>query len=675
MPRFKDVNHTSMPSKDIRSRITDPKNRNRSIDPGTLSILDQTKDSNIITAFDRFVAQHPQCQFGYKGICCRICIQGPCRIKAEDGPASKGVCGASAYTIVARNLARLIAGGAACHSEHAKHITKVLLATAEGKAPDYQITDPDKLKKVAQRIGLEIEGKTDNEIAKEVATAALNDYTSLDEDKMCAWLESTITEGRKEKFLSHNVAPYAINNNITELISGTHIGMDADPVNIIFHGLKVSLTDYVGMHIGTDLSDVLFGTPKPVATEANIGVLKKDKVNIALHGHNPLLSEMVVRAAKELEGEAKAVGAGGIQVSGICCTGNEVLMRQGVPIAVSFASQELAVMTGIVDAVVVDVQCIMPSLRQVSECFHTKVVTTSPVAKIPGAYHFDFQEDRAMEYAKEIVRLAIDGFNERNPDLVSTADIRNQVVAGFSLEAMLEIFSGVNSERPISVITDAIKAGELKGVAVFAGCNNLKSLEANNHLTIIKEMAKNDVLLLATGCSAQAFARNGLMNGAAVEEYAGPGLKAFIKRLEDANDLEHKLPLIFHMGSCVDNTRAANLCTMMADELGVDIPKVPFVASAPEAMSEKAIAIGSWNVTMGVPVHVGTMPPVEGSELIYGIVTQIASDVYGGYLILETDPEVAAQKMISALEYRTWKLGVHEDTQEKFETEALCENY
>lgn len=673
MPRFSDLTHTSKPSD--APRAVEPKNRNRSIDPGTLAMLDQTKDSGVITAFDRFVAQHPQCQFGYKGICCRICIQGPCRIKAEEGPASKGICGATAYTIVARNLVRSIAGGAACHSDHAKHITKVLLKVAEGKAPDYKITDPEKLKRIAQRIGLEIEGKTDNELAKEVALAALNDYNSFNEDEMCAWLETTITEGRKEKFISHSIAPYAINNNITELLSGTHMGMDADPVNIIFHGLKVALTDYTGMHIGTDLSDVLFGTPKPVVTEANIGVLKQEKVNIALHGHNPLLSEMIVRAAKEMEGEAKEVGAAGIQVAGICCTGNEVLMRQGVPIAVSYASQELAIMTGIVDAVVVDVQCIMPSLRQVSECFHTKLVTTSPVAKIPGAYHFDYQEDKAMDYAKKIVRLAIEGFNQRNPQMINLPNIKSQVVAGFSLEAFLEILGGVNNDNPVSVITDAIKSGELKGVALFAGCNNLKNMEAQNHLTIVKELAKNDVLLLATGCSAQAFAKNGLLNGAAVEEYAGPGLKAFIQKLDEANNFDHKLPLIFHMGSCVDNTRAADLCTMMANELGVDIPKVPFIASAPEAMSEKALAIGSWCVAMGLPVHVGTMPPVEGSELVYGIVTQIASDVYGGYLILEMDPEVAAKKMLSALDYRTWKLGIHEATKEKFETEDLCQNY
>jgi carbon-monoxide dehydrogenase catalytic subunit len=673
MPRFRDLSHTSKPSD--APRVVDPKNRNRSVDPGTLALLDKTKESGIITAFDRFVAQHPQCQFGYKGICCRICIQGPCRIKAEEGPGSKGICGATAYTIVARNIVRSIAGGAACHSDHAKHIAKVLLKVAEGKAPDYQITDPDKLKRIAVRIGLEVEGKSDLELAKEVALAALEDYSRYDDEIMCTWLETTITEGRKEKFRTHSIAPYAINHNIQELLSGTHMGMDADPVNIIFHGLKVALTDYTGMHIGTDLSDVLFGTPKPVLTEANIGVLKQNKVNIALHGHNPLLSEMIVRAAKDMEGEAKAVGADGIQVAGICCTGNEVLMRQGVPIAVSYASQELAIMTGIVDAVVVDVQCIMPSLRQVAECYHTKLITTSPTAKIPGSYHFDYQEDKAMDYAQKIIRLAIQGFNERNPQLINLPDVKSKVVAGFSLEALLEILKGVNSDNPVSVITEAIKSGEIKGVALFAGCNNLKSLEAENHLTIIKELAKNDVLLLATGCSAQAFAKNGLLNGAAVEEHAGPGLKAFIQRLNAANNLVDQLPLIFHMGACVDNTRAADLCTMMANELGVDIPKVPFVASAPEAMSEKAVAIGSWCVAMGLPTHVGTMPPVEGSELVYGIATQIASDVYGGYFILEMNPEVAAGKILNALEYRTWKLGIHQAAKEKFETEKLCQNY
>ncbi|MDS1030702.1 anaerobic carbon-monoxide dehydrogenase catalytic subunit [Bacillota bacterium LX-D] len=670
MPRFRDLTLTSKPSD--TPRVTEGKVRERTVDEAALAMLEEAKSKNIETAFDRFVAQQPQCKIGYQGICCRICLQGPCRVKPGDGPGSRGICGANAYTIVARNLIRLIAGGAAAHSDHGKHIALALYEVAQGKAPDYSIKDPAKLRRVAEKIGISVEGKTDLQIAYEVADAALEDYRRIDASKPATWVATSITEGRKKKFASTNIMPFSINGNIVELISGTHMGMDADPVNLIFQGLKVALSDYDGSYIGTDLSDILFGTPQPVVTEANLGVLEKEKVNIIVHGHNPLLSEMMVQAAKEMEAEAKEAGATGVKLSGICCTGNEVLMRHGVPIATSFASQELAMMTGAVDVMIVDVQCIMPSIRQVAECYNTKIVTTQHHTKIPGAYHFAFQEDKALETAKEVVRLAIQAYKERQGGPVAIPNIKNKVVAGFSLEAVLDIFSKVNPEEPMKVVTDAILAGEIKGVAAFIGCNNLKGYQDNNHLTIMKEMAKNDVLILTTGCSAQAFAKHGFLDPACVDEYAGPGLKSFLKRLSDANGVD--LPLAFHMGSCVDNTRLCNFYTMMANVLGVDTPKVPFVVSAPEAMSEKAVAIGSYNVSLGVPVHVGTMPPVEGSDLIYGVTTQIAYDVFGGYFILETDPEVAAKKLLNALEYRTWKLQVHHDVAKKFDTE-ICKGY
>ncbi len=671
MPRFSDLTHTARPSD--APRVVDGKNRERTVDPAALEMLQVSKELGQITAFDRAVAQQPQCQFGYKGICCRICIAGPCRIKADDGPASRGICGASAYTIVARNLVRYIAGGASSHSDHGRHIARTLLHMSQGEAPDYSIADPEKLLKVAKRIGITTEGKEQMEIAKEVAVAALEDYGRYGDDT-CTFLNTTITKGRESKFRATNVAPTAIDRSVVQLLAETTMGMDADPVNIIFGGLKAALADYTGMHIATDLTDVIFGTPKPTVSEANLGVIDPEKINIAVHGHNPLVSEMVVAAAHELEEEAKKTGAKGINIVGICCTGNELLMRKGVYLAANSASQELAIMTGALEAMVMDVQCMMPTVTTICECFHTKVITTNEIAKMPNAMHYPFNEVTAMEDARAIVKIAIENFNNRDSQKVAISKQKSKVVAGFSLEAMEEVFAAVNPDRPISVLTDAIKSGEIKGVCLFAGCNNLKGFQDQGHLEMIKEMAANDVFLIATGCSAGAFAKAGFMSPLAVDTYAGPGLKSFLGRLQDANKLSHGLPLVFHMGACVDNTRSADLATAMANELGVDVPKVPFVASAPEAMHEKAVAIGAWCVTMGLPVHVGTMPPVEGSDLIYGVVTQIAHDVFGGHFILEMDPKLAAKKLLNALEYRTWKLGVHLNAAEKYGT-GLAQGY
>lgn len=672
MPRFRDQSFTCRPSD--APRVPDRKNRERSVDQAATELLGKAEKENIITAFDRLVAQQPQCQFGYQGICCRFCMQGPCRIKADDGPASRGVCGASVWTIVARSVGTLIATGAASHSEHARHLAHALLELVEGKANNYQITDSEKLQKLAKRIGIDGEGKSDLELAREVAVKALKDFERLPGFGNATWLEKTITAGRNEKFSDCDVTVSGVHSTISDLLAQAHVGNDDDPVNITFSAIRTALADYTAMHIATDISDVFFGTPQPIITEANLGVLDPEKVNIAVHGHNPLLSEMVVRAAKELEGEAKGAGAKGINVVGICCTGNEVLMRHGVPLATSFASQELAIVTGAVDAMIVDVQCIMPSIQQVAECYHTRIITTAPITKIPGSYHIDFNIENAMEDAKKTVRLAIEAFGQRGDKDIQIPSVKHKVTAGFSLEALMNMFASVNPDNPISVLTDAILEGELNGVVVMAGCNNLKTFQDNSHVTIAKELLKNDVFVVLTGCSGQALAKHGLLDPAKVDEYAGPGLKKFIARLDEKAGLKEKLPAAFFMGSCVDNTRTSDLLMAMADQLGVDTPKVPFVATAPEAMSGKATSIGTWFVALGVPTHVGSMPPVEGSDLMYSLLTQVAHDVYGGHFIFEMDPEVAAKKILGALEYRTWKLGVHKRIAEKFE-DKLCQNY
>ncbi|NLZ38050.1 MAG: anaerobic carbon-monoxide dehydrogenase catalytic subunit, partial [Firmicutes bacterium] len=616
--------------------------RNRTVDPAALELLGKELPAD--TAYDRYLAQQPVCKFGDTGVCCRICIQGPCRITPK---SPKGICGATAYTIVARNLVRSVLGGAAAHSDHGKHILLTLKALLEGNAPDYSIKSPEKLHAVAERFGIPVAGREDLEILADLVALGMEDFMRMD-GKKSQWIEKTITPGRLEKFNECGIMPTSIFEVIAAATAQTHMGMDADPVNLVFKALETALADYAGEQIATDMSDVLFGIPKPVYTEANMGVMDPQKVNIAVHGHNPLLSEMVVMAARELEEEAKAAGAAGIQLMGICCTGNEVLMRQGVPLVTNFVSQELPIMTGALDAMIVDLQCIMPGIQTAAECFHTKIVTTCESVKIPGAYHIDFSEEKALEQAKEVIRIGIEAFKERAGKECEIPEIKNKVVAGFSLETLYDLFSAINPDAPIKVLTDALKSGQLRGVALLAGCNNLKVKHDDSHLTIAKELAKNNVLLIATGCAAGAYAKLGLMSPEAVEEYAGEGLKAFIRSLNEANadKLKANLPLVFHMGSCVDNSRAMNLATAIANDLGVDTPKIPFVVSAPEAMSEKAVAIGCWNVAMGLPVHVGVVPPVTGSELVNGIATQIAHDVYGGYFIWETEPLAAAQKLL-----------------------------
>ncbi len=673
MPRFKDPSLTSRPSGKA-PRVVDPKNIKRSIDPAVVEMIDVAQEQGVVTAFDRVLAQQPQCQFGYKGICCRFCMMGPCRIKAEEGPASRGICGANSWTIVARSVGLMILTGCASHAQHGNHITHTMHMIAEGDAPDYEIKDEDKLRRICQKVGIGTDGKDKITLAKELSEKASEDFSRLKGEGEATWIADMVTKDRNKLYRSHNVMPHGIHATISDLVTQAHVGMDNDPVNLVFSAVRVGLADLAGKWVATDLSDIIFGTPEPVASEANMGVLDPKKVNIVLHGHNPLLSEMVVGAAREMEEQAKAAGANGINLVGICCTGNEVLMRQGIPLVTSFSSQELAICTGAVDAMVVDVQCIMPGLNTIAQCFGTRLITTSDIVKNPGTIHIDYQESKAMENAQQVVGHAIEAYQERGTRPVHIPNIKSKTVAGWSNEAIFELFKTVNPDNPVRVLNDAILSGELKGIILMAGCNNLKTFQDQAHIEITKEMLKNDVFVVTTGCNAQACAKAGLMDPANVDKYCGEGLKKFLKRIGEKANLSTGLPPTFHIGSCVDNSRAAELLMLMAEDLGVDTPKVPFVASAPEAMSGKATSIGTWAVTIGMPTHVGTMPPVEGSDLIYSILTQVAGDVFGGYFILEPDIETASQKLLNALEYRTWKLGIHKKVADDQEA-TLCQNW
>jgi len=629
----------------------------RTSDGVARAVLRDAQKAGIDTVWDRFEKQTPQCGFGELGVCCRNCMQGPCRIDPFGEGAKLGACGASADTIVARNLARAIAAGTAAHAGHAKHLVHALLKWAEGKAEDYPVRDEAKLKSVAVRLGISAEGKTTKELAKEVAQKALDDFS--EKETPVAWAASNVTPGRVQAFLKLGVVPTGIDASVSEIMHRTAYGVDADPVNLLLGGVKCALADFAGCHMATDFADVLFGTPKPVISRASLGVLRKDAVNIALHGHNPLLSDVVVQMANEMNDEAKKAGAsGGLNVVGVCCTGNEILMRHGIPSATHSVSQETAILTGAVDAMVVDYQCIMPSLGTLAECYHTELITTMPIAKIPGARHVEFDETRARDTAREIVGLAIDSFKKRDPKKVNIPEQESVAVAGFSTEAILGALSLVNKEDPLKPLIDNIVNGNIQGVCLFAGCNNVRITQDDGFLTIARELARQNVLLLATGCGAGAFARHGLLTSEATNLYAGDGLKAVLTAVGEAAGLGGPLPLILHMGSCVDNSRAADVAVAVANKLGVDLDKLPVVASAPEATTEKAISIGAWAVAAGLPTHVGVVPPVLGGPVVARVLTQDIKDLLGGYFIVETDPAKASARLMEAIQERRKGLGL-----------------
>ncbi len=616
-------------------------------DPVTIDLIKYAVEGEYETAFMR-ADMMAACPIGSDGLCCKNCSMGPCRLVKE---GQVGICGATRETVAARNFSRMVAAGAAAHSDHGRDLAYTLLAAAEGHAPDYQVRDPGKLKQMAGYLGVEVDDKPLEELTRDVALAALNEFGKSTGNILNL---KRAPAKRQEVWANLGILPRNVDREIVEIMHRTHVGNDQDAEHILDHSLRAALGDgWGGSMLATDLSDILFGTPGPVITQSNIGVLADDEVNIVIHGHEPTLSEMIVAAAldPELVEYAKSKGAKGITLAGICCTANETLMRQGIPLAGNFLQQELAILTGAVEAMVVDIQCIMQGIVKLAENFHTEIITTSPKAKITGATHIEFDEHRAMEIAKEIVRKAIDHYPERGKTAIPSETA--PLIPGFSHEYITYALGGFyrGSLRPLN---DAIISGRIRGVVANIGCNNARVCHDGLHRYVVTEFLKNDILVVETGCGAIASAKQGYMTPEAALEYAGPGLREVCEAVG--------IPPVLHMGSCVDNSRILTVLAQMATEggLGEDISDIPAVGMAPEWMSEKAISIGTYCVASGAYVIMGHSSPVSGCEEVGRIISDGWESKVGGRMEFCNDQEEIVRRSIAHIDKKRAALGLPE---------------
>ncbi len=626
--------------------------KEKSVDRATQEMLQRAKQERLETAWDRWEAQQPQCGFGQLGLCCRICNMGPCRIDPFGKGPQRGVCGADADTFTARHLGRMIAAGTAAHSDHGRDVAHTLLIAAEGKG-GYRIKDSLKLRKVAAEFGIGPDTKSDAEIAKALAEKILTEFGQQEGELTFA---HRAPKARQDLWRKLGIMPRGIDREVVEMMHRTTMGVDTDYYNIMLQGLRTALADgWGGSMISTELQDILFGTPTPLRARVNLGVLKRDEVNVVVHGHEPILSEMLVAASRdpELLKLAQHKGATGINLAGICCTANEILMRHGIPIAGNFLQQELALATGAVDAMIVDVQCIMPALSSLAQCFHTKLIATSPKAKFPNTEFIEFREERALETAKEIIRRAIENFPNREPRRMQIPNESMDLIAGFTSESVFR-FLGGRYRATYRPLNDAVIDGRLRGAVGIVGCNNPNTPHDWGHIELTKELLKNDVLIVTSGCSAIADAKCGLLRPEAAYQYAGPGLREICEAVG--------IPPVLHVGACVDNSRILMTLAEIVSEggLGEDFSKLPVAGSAPEWMSEKAVAIGFYFVASGALVHFNTPFPTLGSPKMHKFLTEDLEKIVGGKFVFEPDPHKAARAILAHLDRKRAELKLKE---------------
>ena len=628
----------------------------KSTDPATIEMIEKASKDGASTVFSRAETMRP-CPIGAEGSCCAHCAMGPCRVPLPKGKEETpeehkkrvGVCGATSETIAARAFLRKIAAGTASHGDHGREVAKVFIEAAKGEIEGFEIKDEQKLLQLALELGVEIGDRKNEEIAVDVGELLQKDF-GQQEGELTFIKRAPIK--RQELWRKLDIVPRGIDREVTEAMHRTHMGCDQDYESLLLHGARTALADgWGGAMIATELQDILFGTPSPAASKINLGVLKEDEVNVIIHGHEPYVAEMLAVAAQDPEilVYAKSKGANGINLAGMCCTANEILMRHGIPIAGNFLQQELAIVTGAVEAMVVDVQCIMQGLAEVANCYHTKLITTDARTKIAGATHMQFDAHKALASGKEILRVAIDNFPNRG-DNVRIPKQQADLIAGFSHETINYLLGGLfrASYRPLN---DNIINGRIRGVAGVVGCNNVRVAHDDIHVTLVKELIKNDVLVIETGCAAMACGKAGLLVPEAAE-FAGEGLRSVCETVG--------IPPVLHMGACIDNSRILMAATAMVKDggLGDDISDLPAAGVAPEWMSEKAIAIGQYFVSSGVYTIFGATWPTIGNKEVTDYLFNKMEGIYGGKWDFEADPIKIAEMVINHIDKKRKALGI-----------------
>ncbi|RKM58343.1 anaerobic carbon-monoxide dehydrogenase catalytic subunit [Butyrivibrio sp. X503] len=614
-------------------------------DPAVREMILRMEQIGIDTTFDRFDAQKPQCAFGLSGTCCKICNMGPCHITAK---AQRGVCGADADLIVARNLLRSAASGAAQHGMHAREVMLTLKKVAEGEL-DIPILGEQKIRSTAEAFGIKQKNRQLKNVAKDLADALLEDMSrSVPDDyktiKACALPE------RQKVWEELDILPISAYHEVFEAYHKSGCATDGDWKSIMQQflrcGLAFTFSGVVGAGIATD---ALFGVGDRVTSKVNIGALKKGYVNIAVHGHLPTLVSQIVAAGKreDLIELAKSKGAKGIRFYGICCSGLSAMYRDSGVIPLSNAvSAELVLATGALDLWVADVQDVFPSIMDVAKCFKTTVITTSDSARLPGAERYEYDHHHSnigqtKELAEKIVRRAIESFEIRKGMPVYIPPYEVEAEVGFSVEYVHKRFG---SMKPLA---EAIKSGQILGVVNMVGCNNPKVLYEKCIIDVADELLKNNVLIITNGCASFPLMKLGYC-AISGKEKAGESLREF---------LEPDLPPVWHVGECIDNTRSTGIFAGIAGVLGKNLYELPFAFSSPEWGNEKGIDAALGFRLNGISSYHCVEAPIFGSKNVIEFLKHGTKELLGSTMNVNTDPVALAKQIVQDMKDKRKALG------------------
>jgi len=614
----------------------------------TAQMLEKAQRDGVETAFDR-AANMKACPIGADSACCKHCSMGPCRLNPKDPYNKVGVCGATIDTIMARNFARMVSSGAAAHTDHGMSMLDLFREVVNGNIKDYTIKDTIKLEEVAKEIGIQVEGREIKDIALDLYKELERTYSQMEGE--IPFIQRA-PEKTVEMWRKNGVVPRGAMREIMEMMHRTHMGVDQHYENITKQCSRTALADgWGGSMVATEISDILYGTPTPVRAEVNMGCLKENEVNIIIHGHEPNLFESILESVNDpnLLKEATNAGAEGINLVGMCCSGAEMLSRHGIPHAGNFMSTEAVLVTGAVDAMGVDVQCIKQGLAKVAECYGSKLFTTNPRCHIEGADHIELEDHEPRKCTDNIVKMAIKRFKNRKFP-VEIPKIKTMGIHGFSHEYINYMLGGT-FRSSYSPLNQNIINGRIRGVAGVVGCTNPRVRHDWVHVEMVKELIKNDVLVVQTGCSQIALAKAGLYKPEAAH-LAGPGLSEVCETVG--------MPPVLGVGSCVDNSRILIALAEMVKVggLGDSIADLPVAGAAPEWMSEKAISIGHYFVASGVYTVFGvTFPIIEGTKfhkLLFGGLEELGFGKWG----FTPDPHEMAQLMITHIDKKRQALGI-----------------